>query len=454
GHLVNEHKAFPDLASASAACIKAGINLFLDRHKEPTLEAVSSGLLTEAEIDTALRGRVRLFMDLGLFDPPEMVPYSQIGREPGVEPWDDPATRALVREVTRESIVLLKNDGLLPIDPAAIKSVAVVGPMANTVLLDWYSGTPPYRVSPREGVGDFAQPPIRYAPSKFGVNWVADMSDVAVEAARTRDIAVVCIGNHPESNAGWEIVTSPSEGKEGVDRDEIVLQPEQEAFIRRVHEANPRTVVVLVANFPYAMPWAAEHAPAILHITHASQEQGNALADVLFGESNPGGKTIQTWPKSLEQLPPMMDYNIRNGRTYMYSPHEPQYAFGFGLSYTTFALSNLRSADTPAPDGTLEVSVDVANTGPRKGDEVVQLYVRYPQSKVERPRKQLKGFRRITVEPGKTATATIKLRASDLAYWDAAAHAWTVEPGPVELLVGNSSRDADLKLAKTVTVVR
>jgi beta-glucosidase len=454
GHLVNEHKAFPDLASAAAACIKAGINLFLDRHKEPTLDAVKRGILTEAEIDTALRGRVRLFMNLGLFDPPEMVPYSQIGREPGPEPWDLPATRALVREATRQSIVLLKNDGLLPIDPAALKSVAVVGPMANTVLLDWYSGTPPYRVSPREGIGDFAQPPIRYAPSRFGVNWVADMSDVAVEAARSRDIAVVCVGNHPESNAGWEIVTSPSEGKEGIDRDEIVLQPEQEAFIRRVREANPRTVVVLVANFPYAMPWAAEHAPAILHLTHASQEQGNALADVLFGDYNPGGKTVQTWPKSLDQLPPMMDYDIRNGRTYMYSPHEPQYAFGYGLSYTTFEIANLKSADRLSHDGTLEVSVDVANTGARRGDEVVQLYVHYPESKVERPRKQLKGFKRVTVEPGQTATAAIQLRASDLAYWDVAAHAWTVEPGPVELLVGNSSRDADLKLKKMIVVGR
>jgi beta-glucosidase len=137
----------------------------------------------------------------------------------------------------------------------------------------------------------------------------------------------------------------------------------------------------------------------------------------------------------------------------MYSPHEPQYAFGYGLSYTTFAISNLRSADKLAPEGALEVSVDIANTGARTGDEVVQLYVRFPQSKVERPRKQLKGFQRITVEPGQTTAATINLRASDLAYWDVDSHAWVVESGPVELLVGNSSRDEDLTLVKSITVV-
>jgi beta-glucosidase len=189
-----------------------------------------------------------------------------------------------------------------------------------------------------------------------------------------------------------------------------------------------------------------------VQLTHASQEQGHGLADVLFGDYNPGGKLVQTWPKSLADLLPMMDYDIRNGRTYMYAKKEPQFAFGYGLSYTTFALSNLRCADTLARDGTLEVSVDVANTGARAGDEIVQLYVRFPQSKVERAPKALKGFQRITVEPGKSATATIRLRAADLAYWDTAAHAWVVEPGPVELLVGNSSRAADLTLRKTVTV--
>ena len=451
-HLVNEHKAYPDIATATAACIKAGINLFLDRI-DGVKEALDRGLLTEADLDAVIRGRIRLFIRLGLLDPADRAPYARIGREGGTEPWDEPATRALVREVTRKSIVLLKNDGnLLPLETGQLKRIAVVGPLANTVLLDWYSGTPPYTIPPRDGIEAKARSGVPRVPDKFGVKWVADMSDTAIEAARQCDVAVICVGNHPESNASWEILTEPSDGKEGVDRKSLDLPPAQVAFIRKVLKANPRTVVALVANFPYVMPWVVKNVPAIVQLTHASQEQGNALADVLFGDFNPGGKLVQTWPRALADLPPMMDYDIRHGRTYLYAKKEPQFAFGYGLSYTTFALSGLRSADTLAPDGTLEVSVDVANTGARAGDEVVQLYVRYPQSKVERAPKALKGFQRITVEAGQSATATIRVRAADLAYWDAGAHAWVVEPGPVELLVGNSSRDADLTLRKTVTV--
>lgn len=446
GLLVSAHEAYPDLASAAAACIDAGINHFLDRHKEPVTEAIERGLISEADLDAALRGLFRVSIRLGQLDPAERVPYAVIGAEGDPEPWAQPETRAFVREVTRKSIVLLKNDaGLLPLDPATVGSVAVVGPLANEVRLDWYSGTPPYAVSPRDGI-ERAANPEPFAPERFGVAWVADMSDAAVQAAASRKVAIVCVGNHPESNASWEIVTSPSEGKEAVDRKEIVLQPDQEAFVRRVCEANPNTVVVLIANFPYAMPWAAQNAPAILHMTHASQELGNALADVLFGEYNPGGKLAQTWPKSLDQLPPMMDYDIRHGRTYQYFEGEPQYAFGYGLSYTTFELGEIElSSQSLAPNGALSVRIDVSNTGPRDGDEVAQLYVRYPESKVERPRKQLKGFQRIHVPAGAKATAEIPLRAADLAYWDAQAQRWQVEPGPIEILIGTSSADADLK---------
>ena len=173
------------------------------------------------------------------------------------------------------------------------------------------------------------------------VTWVGDTSDAAIALAKSKDVAMVCVGNHPEGNGSWEIVSSPSEGKEAVDRKAIVLQADQEAFVKRVYEANPNTIVVLVASFPYAMPWIAGNASTILHMTHGSQEMGTALADVIFGNTNPGGKLTQTWPTSLEQLPEMMDYDIRHGHTYMYFRGEPQYPFGYGLSYTTFALENL-----------------------------------------------------------------------------------------------------------------
>ncbi len=451
--LFEKHHAFPDLPTAAAACVKAGINHFLDKHKEAVTEAVRRGLLTEADLDHALRGLFRISLRLGLLDPADQVPYSKIGAAGTPEPWAQPETRALARRVTQRSIVLLKNDAaLLPLDRKALKSIAVVGPLANEVLADWYSGTAPYYITPREGI-EAAINPALSTDEGVATRWAGDMSAAALEFARKADVAVVCVGNHPEGNAGWETVTSPSEGKEAVDRQELTLPHGQEEFVRRVYEANPRTIVVLVANFPIALPWAAEHAPAIVHLTHASQEQGNALADVLFGIVNPGGKLAQTWPKSLDQLPPMMDYNLRHGRTYQYFTGEPQYPFGYGLSYTTFALANLRaSATTLARDGALTVSVDLTNTGSREGDEVVQLYVRYPQSKVSRPLKQLRAFQRVTVAAGATATVSLSLAAADLAYWDEAAHAWVVEPGPVELLVGTSSADRDLPQRTTITV--
>jgi beta-glucosidase len=449
------HKAFPDLETASAACIKAGINHFLDRHKEAVTGAVKRGLLAEAEIDAALRGLFRVSLRLGLLDPADRVPYASIGAANDPEPWAKPETRALAREVTRKSIVLLKNSaGLLPLEPGKFRSVAVVGPLANTVLLDWYSGTPPYAVSPREGLERASSGGPPPSPGRFGVNWVGDMSDAAVALAKRQDVAVVCVGNHPEGNGGWAVVNSDSEGKEAVDRKSITLPPGQEEFIRRVYEANPKTVVVLIANFPMALPWAAANATTILHMTHASQELGNALADVLLGDVNPGGRLAQTWPATLADLPPMMDYDLRKGRTYMYARAEPQYPFGHGLSYTTFSYAKLRtSASKLSSKAALDVSVDVTNSGPRSGDEVVQLYVRYPESKVERPLKQLRGFERVTLTPGETRTVTLRLAAEDVAYWSVARHAWAVEPGPLELMVGRSSAEADLALRLRVAVV-
>jgi beta-glucosidase len=442
--LVSDHKAFPDLASAAAACIKAGINQFLDKYLEPVTEAVERGLLVEADLDRALRGVFRVMIRLGLLDPPARVPYRAIGTSTDVAPWSRAETRAFVREVTRKSIVLLRNEsGLLPLERARTKSIAVLGTRVNEVLLDWYSGTPPYTIPPRDGIERVAGPGI-------GVGWVGDMSDVAVEMARGRDAAIVCVGNHPEGNASWAAVTSPSEGKEAVDRKSITLDEAQVQFVRRVAAVNPNTIVVLISNFPYALPFA-EEVPAILHITHASQELGNALGDVLFGDANPGGKLAQTWPRSLEQLPPLRDYDIRHGHTYMYFRGEPQYAFGYGLSYTTFALSNLQtSASGLGLSGKLVVGVDIENTGGRAGDEVVQLYVRHLRSAVARPQKALKGFQRVSLAPGEKRRVEIVLHGLDLAYWDVEQRGWALENGTLELLAGTSSRDADLVLSRKI----
>jgi beta-glucosidase len=188
-----------------------------------------------------------------------------------------------------------------------------------------------------------------------------------------------------------------------------------------------------------------------VHLTHNSQELGNALADVLFGKFNPAGRLVHTWPKSLEQLPPMMDYDIRHGRTYLYFKGAPLYPFGFGLSYTTFAYSRFRtSAAELAADGSLNVDVDVRNTGTRDGEEVVQLYVQHPGSAVSRPERALKAFQRVEIPAGTTRTVRLTLAARDLAYWNEASHRFVVEEGSVRLLVGSSSLDT--KVSGTVRV--
>jgi beta-glucosidase len=175
------------------------------------------------------------------------------------------------------------------------------------------------------------------------------------------------------------------------------------------------------------------------------------LADVLFGDYNPAGRTCQTWPKSLDQIPTMMDYDIRHGRTYMYFKGEPLYPFGHGLSYTTFEYSGLTTSLRSLPkDSSVTVSVAVKNTGRRMGEEVVQLYVKHLQSKVERPTKELRGFRRVALQPGETKTVELPLPAKSLAYWDTSQRAFVVEPDTVEISVGGSSADEKLKTRVTV----
>jgi beta-glucosidase len=439
---VTEHDYYDTMDQAAAGAIHAGINQFLDKYRPGVEKAMQNGLLNETDIDQALRGTFRVMIRLGLLDPPQRVPYSKIGEDPQ-EPWLRPENRSLVRKVTRESIVLLKNqDNLLPLDLTKIKSIAVIGPRSGDVLPDWYEGTPPYTVSPIEGIRQRAGRAItvNFAPS--------DDDGGVLFHARNSDVAIVMVGNHPTAAAGWLKSTLPSYGKEAVDRQSITL--EQEELIKRVAAVNPRTIVVLVSSFPYAINWTQANVPAILHMTHSSQEMGNAFADVLFGDYNPAGRLVQTWPKSLDQLPAMMDYNIRSGHTYMYFKGEPLYPFGYGLSYTAFDYSNLKSADTIEPNGTLEISVDVKNIGKRDGEEVVQLYISHLDSAVERPAKELKSFKRVAIPAGATKTMLFYLPASALSYWDADRQDFTVESDRVQLMIGASS--ADIRLTKAIRV--
>jgi beta-glucosidase len=441
--LVTGHKRFPDFAHASAAVIKAGIGQFLDDYRAPVQEALKKNLLAESDIDKVLRNTFRVMLRLGLLDPTALVPYTNI-KDTG-DPWLTEKHKSLARLVTQKSIVLLKNENnQLPLDRHALKSIAVIGPYANEVLLDWYSGTPPYTVTPLEGIRNKvgAGVSVRYAANNDGGE--------AAKIARSSDVAIVVVGNHPTCDAGWEQCPVESDGKEAVDRRSITL--EQEELIKQVFEANPKTVVVLRASFPYAINWTEEHVPAIVHLTNNSEEEGNALADVLFGDYNPAGRLVQTWPRALEQLPPVMDYDIRHGRTYMYLKGAPLYPFGYGLSYTTFAYSNLRaSSNSLRANGSVSVQVNVKNTGTRAGEEVLQMYVRHLNSMVERPLKELKGFARIPLQPGEMRTVTLALRGEQLAYWNVAQHRFVIENDKVQIMIGSSS--ADIRLNKTVRVI-
>lgn len=445
--LISAHKAFPALAQGAAAIIKAGVGQFLDYYKPSVYEALKKGYITEKDIDRVLKYNFYVALRLGLLDGNQTkVSYANIGVTDTTAPWRSPKVHQFVRLVTAKSVVLLKNsEQLLPLNKHKIKSIAVIGPLADTVLLDWYSGTPPYKVTILQGIKNAVgkNVVVRYAPNN-------NMGQ-AVKAAKASDIAIVCIGNRPAGSDPERWMYSPvaSDGREGVDRKSLTLSIEDLAKL--VYKANPHTVLVLVSSFPFAIDWSQEHLPAILQVTHCSQELGNGVADVLFGKVDPAGRTTQTWVRSIADLPPMMDYNIRDGRTYMYFKGKPLYPFGYGLSYTQFSYSDLRTNECVVhPGDTLMISFKIENIGHYDGDEVPQLYVSFPDSKVNRPIEQLKGFRRIFIKAGETKNITLPLKASDLAYWNTKKHAFTIEPGRVILKIGSSSRD--IRLTKEIHV--
>ncbi len=448
--LVNDHKYYPDLQTAAAECIDAGINLFLDDYKPSLTAAVENGKVSEAEIESAVRGVFRVMLKIGQLDRSPDNPYLSIGVDDDVDPWTKPETHALVRKATVKSIVLMKNeDRLLPLDKTKIKSVAVIGPSSDLVVSDWYAGTPPYTVSIVDGIrgalGDDVT--VAHAENNNG--------GAAVDAAAECDVAIVCVGNHPLSyGLKWGRNHVASDGREEVDRQAITL--EQEDLVRLVRQANPNTILCVVSSFPYAIGWSKENVPAIVHVSQSSQELGNAVADVLLGNESPAGRLVQTWSASITDLPPLLDYDIRNGRTYMYASAQPLFAFGHGLTYTTFDYADVRAgvdglAAGIADRGTVTVSVDVTNTGTVDSDEVVQMYASFPDAKVDRPRIALKGFRRVHIPAGQTMTVAMDVTAEDLAYWNVDRHSFVVEPGRIELSVGASSDDLRGKAVITVS---
>jgi beta-glucosidase len=448
-NMVTKHKYYPDTEHSVAGAIHVGVNQFLNGYVDALHEALQDKLVTEADIDENLRGVFRVLIRAGLLDPPTLVPYTRIKADTGAAPWDSPEVKDLVLQITRESVVLLKNAPqgktapLLPLDASKLKSIAVLGPRADEVDSDSYGGTPPFTITPLQGIKDEVGPGT-------AVRHSAD-HDEAITIAKTSDAAIVVIGNQPTCNAPVTLCPDPSEGKEAFDRKDISLNAEQEKLVEEVYAVNPRTVVVLISSFPYTVNWEEQHIPAIVHLAHSSETEGKALADVLFGAYDPAGRLVVTWPQSLSQLPPMMDYDIRHGRTYMYMKENPLYPFGYGLSYTKFSYSRLRlSSKRLSQNGQVTVSVDITNIGKRTGDEVTQMYVQHLGTQTDLPREELKGFERVSLRVGEMKTISFHLPAKALAYWDEKRNDWQIKHDRVRVMIGSSS--ANIKAASVIAI--
>ena len=439
--LVTGHKKYETIEEAAARTILVGSDLDNSAYVRVVPKAVERGLLTEAHIDQALRRVLKVRFRLGEFDPPDLVPYTRLA--PDV--IDSPAHRRLALRSAQESVVLLRNaNNFLPLDRTRVKTLAVIGPFANFAQTGPnYTGLYSVFVKPLEGITQKvgAGTKVLYARGSGIVetdNPEASYAQ-AEAAARQSDVAILFVGIN-------EILE-----REGIDRNYLNVPPVQLQLIRRVLAVNPRTVVVLQNGGPVSLTAGGGgggqpplEPPAVLDMFWAGEEGGRAIADVLFGDYNPAGRLPYTVYESVQDIPPMNEYDITKGFTYMYFEGQPQFVFGHGLSYTTFDYTDLKIAGR-VPDGQLEARVDVRNSGARAGDEVVQLYVRRPVGRVSRPKTQLIGFERIHLERGGTKTVSFAIPSERLASWDETNKAWVVEPGTFELMVGSSSADIRLR---------
>ncbi|WNS46042.1 glycoside hydrolase family 3 C-terminal domain-containing protein [Paenibacillus sp. MMS20-IR301] len=579
---VRDHHYVGTLQEAVARSVReGGIDSITDEAAVVTdaiRTALTEGLLNENDLDIALRNTFRVRFRLGEFDPAERNPYAVLDETAILKPEH----AELAREAVQKAVVLLKNEGsMLPLQADKLGKLAVIGPLADIVYSDWYSGTMPYAVTPLEGIrkvlesagnggetvfargndrvrlkaagsgkyvrlgdddkatlaasaeaaadGDVFEMAdwgwdshtliaerngrylttddktihasakriwewftkeelkVRRDPSdtrlaalatwngtpvtlneqgtllagdglaaetandinvggsaeigqaaqqkpaeRFELECVTSGIEAAVEAARGADAAVVFVGNHPLIN-----------GKETMDRPDITLPASQEQLVLKVLEANPNTIVVVVGSYPFAINTLQDKVPAILYTSHAGQELGRGVADVLFGDYNPSGRLNMTWYQSVDQLPPFMDYDIiQGGRTYQYFTGEALYPFGHGLSYSDFRYEALRLSARrvkAGSDDAVEITCRVTNTSGRYGEEVVQLYVRAEASRVKRPRLQLADFQRTALAPGESAEVSFRLPLDALAFWDVTRGRFCIESGDYSLLLGSSS---------------
>jgi beta-glucosidase len=446
--LQTRHRVALDKADGAAQALEAGVDLELpDPYGFPELIAlVKRGRIAESLIDQSTARMLRAKFHARLFEQP----YADPDRAERVT--NTAAHQALALEAARRSIVLLKNQGgLLPLDRAKVKTIAVIGPNAKGLHLGGYSRDPGRGVDVLAGITTRAGAGVRILHAEgvriteHEANWGADavvLGDPvknrariqeAVAIARQADVIVLAIGtNESVSREAW------ADNHLG-DVADLRLMSNQEELVEAMLQTGKPVVALLVNGRPLAMPTVAARVPAIIEAWYPGQEGGTAIGDVLFGDVNPGGKLPVTFPRETGQLPVYYNRRPTSFRGHLDLTREPLWGFGFGLSYTTFTLADLQIA-SPAigPAGRTDVTVRVTNTGTRAGDEVVQLYIRDQVSSVTRPVKELRGFERVTLNPGESKRVSFTLGPDELSLIDRRMRR-VVEPGRFDVMVGTSA---------------
>lgn len=423
--IFENHRVVDTAEEAAARAVIAGCELNCGETYNMLKGALEQNLIDEVTIDRAVRQLFLARFKLGMFDPPECVPFAQIPYEVN----DCPTHRELALRTARESIILLKNDGLLPLDKTHLKTIAVIGPNADSVdaLLGNYSGIPAQPITPLAGIRKKVEPDVDvlYVKGCNIVNKILEIRDrnyneqfaSALTIARRADVVIMVMGLSQalEGENGQMENVGDGQSSQG-DRQGLDLPAVQEELLKAIHALGKPVVLVLMNGSPISVNWADEHIPAIVEAWYPGQAGGTALADVLFGDYNPAGRLPITFYKSDTQLPPIADYEMAKGRTYRYFKDEPLYPFGYGLSYTTFTYGDLQMTPQQDIGQPLEISVTVRNTGQCAGDEVVQVYMRHLEAPVIVPIHQLAGFARIHLQPDEAQTVHFTLKPEQFSF--------------------------------------
>ncbi len=453
------HFVAKDKKQAAELAVKAGVNMELP---EPNCylniaNLVREGTLQESQLDELVRPMLYWKFELGIFDDPYVDP------DLAEEICGSEKNRELSLQTARESITMLKNENnLLPIDLEKVGTIAVIGPNADRSLLGGYSGIPKQEITVLEGIRQKAGDKVNVVYSEgckitVGGSWNEDSVipstpeedekaiAEAVKTAEQADVIVLAIGgNEQTSRESWD------RGHMG-DRTDINMVGRQDDLVKAMVETGKPVVVFLFNGRPLSINYASENVQAIFECWYLGQESGHAVADVLVGDVNPGGKLPITFPRSVGHSPAYYNHKPSDRRGFLFDDVSPLFHFGYGLSYTSFKIDNVRlkSDEIDAYQST-DVQLEITNTGDRAGSEVVQMYIRDKVSTVTRPVKELKGFKKVWLEPGETKEISIEIKPDHLAFYDINME-YVVEPGEFDIMIGTSSRDEDLsKITLTV----